>query len=371
MSRAYKNILKLRGRAFGVERRNNLAKEVVKDSTPLPLPVEYKDIDDEFKRWVDEDLDMSFEGERIPTIALFSNQRFGEYMQTWQKTDDKRNLLMNFKTITRENNPKSGTIVGDTKNIPGERTALMRRVEVHDRAGRKYYIDYRMKQPMAIDMIYTVSVVTNKYEFLNGFNQMMNDKFKSIDCYIRPNGHFMPMKLTNISDESQYSIDNRQYYSQSYDITVMAYIIKEDDLVVEERPNMLLMGFEGDDGTNTYAEIDELPCDYYHEPDFDFMPVVLSIHFDPCDSKYEFKIDSNFHAKNIITDNIRYFRIFVNDVETKLDENFSVKTNDSIKIKTVVRKIYNENAEIRIEGYDPTDSYKKDEPITQTVIEYS
>ncbi len=371
MSRAYKNILKLNGRAFGVERRNNLAKEVVKDSTPLPLPVEYKDIDDEFKRWVDEDLDMSFDGERIPTIALFSNQRFGEYMQTWQKTDDKRNLLMNFKTVTRENNPKSGTIVGDTKNIPGERTALMRRMIVHDRAGRKYYIDYRMKQPFAIDMIYTVSVVTNKYEFLNGFNQMMNDKFKSINCYIRPNGHFMPMTLENISDESQYSIDNRQYYSQSYDIKVKAYIIKEDDLIVEERPEMRFLGFEGDAVKHTYAEIDDLPCNYYKESDFDYIPVLLSIHFDVCDSKYEFKMDSNFHAKNIILDNVRFFKTYVNDVEVKLDENFVIKPNDMVKIKGLVRKNYGEDSEIKIEGYDPTDTYKKTEPIAETVIEYS
>ena len=371
MSRAYKNILKLRGRAFGVERRNNLAKEVVKDSTPLPLPVEYKDIDDEFKRWVDEDLDMSFEGERVPTIALFSNQRFGEYMQTWQKTDDKRNLLMNFKTVTRENNPKSGTIVGDTKNIPGERTALMRRVEVHDRAGRKYYIDYRMKQPFAIDMIYTVSVVTNKYEFLNGFNQMMNDKFKSIDCYIRPNGHFMPMTLENISDESQYSIDNRQYYSQSYDIKVKAYIIKEDDLVVEERPEMRFMGFEGEATKRTYAEIDDLPCDYYKESDFDYLPVLLSLHFDPCDTKYEFRIDCNFKAKNVILDNVRYFKVFVNDEEKIVDENFSVNEGDILKFKGVIRKNFNEDAEIRIEGYDPTTTYKKSEPVIETVIEYS
>lgn len=371
MSRAYKNILKLKKRSFGVERRNNLAKEVVKDSTPLPLPVEYKDIDDEFKRWVEEDLDMSFDGARIPTIALFSNQRFGEYMQSWQNTDDKKNLLMNFKTVTRENNPKSGTIVGDTKNIPGERTALMRRVEVHDRSGRKYYIDYRMKQPFAIDLIYTVSVVTNKYEFLNTFNQMMNDKFKSITCYIRPNGHFMPMNLTEISDESQYSIDNRQYYAQSYNITVKAYIIKEDDLIVEERPELRFLGFEGEPVKHTYAEIDDLPCDYYKESEYAYAPVVLSVHFDPCDTRYEFKMDSDFHAKNIILTNVRNYRIYVNDEETELNENFSVKTNDIVLIKGVSRKNFNDESEIRIEGYDPTNTYKKSEPYNETVIEFS
>ena len=68
------------------------------------------------------------------------------------------------------------------------------------------------------------------YELLNEFNLMMNDKFKSIQCYIRPNDHFIPMILNDISDESEYSIDNRQYYSQTYNITVKAYIITEDDM---------------------------------------------------------------------------------------------------------------------------------------------
>ena len=58
------------------------------------------------------------------------------------------------------------------------------------------------------------------------------------------------MKLNDISDESEYSIDNRQYYSQSYNITVMAYIIKEDDYIVVERPEMKFVGFEGERKTS-------------------------------------------------------------------------------------------------------------------------
>jgi hypothetical protein len=82
-------------------------------------------------------------------------------------------------------------------------------------------------------------------------------------------------------------------------------------------------------------------------------------------------MDSNFHAKNIVLNNIRYFRAFVNDTETPVDENFNVKTGDIIRVRGLVRKNYTEDAEIRIEGYDPTSTYKKTEPITETVIEYS
>ena len=225
MSREYKNVLNLRERTFGYERRKNLTKEVVQDATPLPMPLEYEDIDKEFIRWVDEDLKMNFDGVNLPTYTFLSNQRFSEYLQSWQNVDEKKNLVLNFKSITRENNPKSGTIVGDTKNIPGSPDFLMKRVPAVGKAGNRYFIEYRTKQPIPIDLIYTVSVFTNKYELLNKFNQLVNSKFQAIDCYIRPNGHFIPMKLDDISDESEYSIDNRRFYSQSYAITVMGYII--------------------------------------------------------------------------------------------------------------------------------------------------
>ena len=371
MSREYKNILRLRKKAYGPERRMNLAKEIVKDSTPLPQPVEYEDIDEEFKRWVEEDLAIDFEDKMVPTIALFSNQRFTEYMQTWQNTDNKKNLLLNFKTVSRENNPKAGTIVGSTRNIPGEKTFLMRRIISQDRAGRRYYTDYRVKQPFSIDLIYTVSIVTNKYSMLNDFNRLINDKFKAIDCYIRPKGHFMAMKLNDISDESEYSIDNRQFYSQSYNIVVMAYIMPEDSFVVEERPEMKFLGIEGDTTEHSYAEVEELPCHYVKESDYAYVPINIRIHFEQCDTKYKFTIDCNFQAREVELTNVRGYKVYVNDEETVIDENFRVKNGDVISIKSLTKIRYAESAEIFIKGIDPTDTYKKAEGVDEKEIDLS
>lgn len=365
MSRAYKNRLNLNNKAYGTERRRNLSKEIMKDSTPLPKTLLYKDIDEEFKRWVEEDLKISFEGKDIPTISLFSNQRFSEYMQSWQNVDNKKNIILNFKTISRENNPKSGTIVGQTKNIPGEHSIVMKTVEAYDRNNRKYFIDYRLKQPKAIDFIYTVSVVTNKYELLNSFNLLINDKFKSINCYIRPNGHFIPMKLNDISDESEYSIDNRQFYSQSYNITVMGYIIEENDYIVEERPDFKFVGFNNE--KNTYADIEELPiCE--ESPTIFYIPIKLVICFDKCNNSYKFIIDTDFQFKDFKVENIRNFRIFVNDRETTLDENFKVKENDEIKIKSVTRYNVYKDSKILINGFKYTETYNKNEVIESKEI---
>ena len=44
------------------------------------------------------------------------------------------------------------------------------------------------------------------------------------------------MTLDGVQDESNYQIDDRQFYGQSYNIKVMAYIITEEDYRVEQIP---------------------------------------------------------------------------------------------------------------------------------------
>lgn len=351
MSRKYKNIVKLRNKAYGTERRKNLAKEIVKDSTPIPKPLEYEDIDKEFNRWVKEDLFITFEDEVLPTFALFSNQRFSEFLQSWNEVDEKKNLILNFKTVTRENNPKAGTMLGNTRNIPGERYILMKRVEAYDKANRRYFIDYKVKQPFTVDFVYTVGIVTNKYELLNEFNQLMNDKFKAINCYIRPNDHFIPMKLNDISDESEYNIDNRTYYSQNYSITVMAYIMPRDSFIVEEIPEMKFLGFEGDERKTSYAEIEEFPCEEKeNNPSINFQQINIKIHIDKCSFSYKFIMDIPFQLKTYTFSNVKNIKLYVNDVETELNEKLILKIGDEIKFKKLIRYKTFEYSEIVLDG---------------------
>lgn len=385
MSRNYKNIIKLKRDVVGKERRENLVKEVLQNATPLPNSLEYEDIDKEFERWVSEDLDISFENEKLPTYLMLSNQRFSEYLQSWQHVDEKKNLILNFKAITRENNPKAGTIVGNTRNIPGDIDFLINRVFSVDRHGNRYFTDYRMKQPMSIDLIYTVSIFTNKYQLLNDFNIMINDKFKAINCYIRPNGHFIPMKLTEISDESEYNIDDRRYYSQSYSITVMAYIIPKDSFRVIEQPMMKLECFDGEVLSKPKTIVEETECDENYNP-YEYQPIEIKTVFPPDRTKHSFKIDCDSEITAISMKNARFFnlsingkpidivRIFKNDEKLCYDEytitlseyfekneleQFKLNDNDMIKIEFLSKYKTFENAEVSFIGKDFTNVVEK------------
>lgn len=369
----FKNKLVLRDESYGLERRQNLTKEELSNSSPLPNPVTYEDIDEAFKKWVEDELDISYEGEKLPTYTLFSNQRFSEYLQMWEHVDEKKNPVLNFKTVTRESNPQTGTINDVTKNIPGEQTFLMKRVEARDKNDRKYYIDYRMKQPLGVDFRYIVSVMTNKYELLNQFNQAIQEKFKAITAYFRPKGHFMSMNLESVSDESVYNIDDRQFYSQSASILVKAYIIPEDYFVVEEKPAMRILGFDMEERKETYADIEEgaIVCP---ENDFYYKPITVTMSFAPCDDKIKFVIDTNFTIKEIEYENVFSFVFKVNDEIINIKEiisrgeTFTVKENDEIKIKKLGKKNSVKTAMIILKGYNKDVVYdiKKNDGYNQT-----
>ena len=368
-SRNFKNFLGYDNQPDPKELRKNFDLEELKDGTPFPNPLTYEDIDKSFKKWVEESLEISYEGKRLPTMTLYSNQRFSEYMQSWTFTDNNKNPILNFKTVSRENNPKSGTINGESKNIPGEHTWLMKRVAATDKNSREYFIDYRMKQPFAVDLVYKVSIFTNHNELLNQFNQLINERFKAIDCYIRPNGHYISMTLNDVSDDSEYSLDDRQYFSQSFTITVRAYIIPEDSFSVHEVSRLAVIGVDSL-GDGSYADVEfHGPADIHtimtetddckpYEP-YAYEDVSLSMVIDPCDTNLAFTMDTNFTAvaARSFSVNAKYFKIKVNgefvceSVNGNIPDNIEFHDGDLVKVCGVFKKRTSSPAKIVLNGY--------------------
>lgn len=251
----YMDRLRLRNHAIGKERRKNLSKIILEKNTPFPKPVEYEDIDKAFFDWVDKKLDITYDGKKLPTYKLFSNQKISEYSQTWSNLDDTGNIIMNFKTITRENNPQHGESQGGNYNVPGNRDYPMFCVPVLQENGEEAYDLYTMKQPLSVNFMYTVSVICNKYEILNSFNQAIQYEFSALEAYIAPNDHYMPMMIENINDESEYSIDDRKYYAQAYSIKVLAYIIRKEDFKVTKIPSRFSVRLLGTEKAHKYNKV--------------------------------------------------------------------------------------------------------------------
>ena len=341
--RQYRNHIQLKEESVGNERRIEMLSDILQNGTFLPKTVEYKDIDEAFKKWVEEKLYITAEGKEVPTMVLYSNQRFSEYTQSWEFTDANKNLILNFKTVSRENNPQYGSIHNRLWNIPGERFYLMKRCKVLDDNGTESFLDLKMKQPMAIDLSYKVTIFCTKYQLINDFNILVNSLFDARQEYIWPNNHPIPMTLEGIQDESNYQIDDRQFYGQSYNIKVMAYIITEEDYRVEQIPlkkkliNNSIIAIK----RKAEVEIDEDS----HE---------LTVSFPSGCKKAKFTIDCDYETERIEFVNIKFnkkidfneevpiekvtyeYQIFVNGNEMVGDK-FIFKENDEIELK--IKKI--------------------------------
>lgn len=374
--RINKNILKLNQPNDPIEQRLSYVKEILKDSTFLPKTVKYRDIDEAFLQWVENELKINYEEETLPTYALFSNQRYSEYMQMWEGMDDNNNLRMNFKVITRENNPQDGHIYTGAGLIPTDTKYLMNRVEALNDQGKMCSVEYRMAQPLDVDLTYKITLVTNKYELLNEFNMMVHDAFSCLHAYIFPNEHPMPMKLKNISDESEYTVDDRQYFAQTYTITLMAYIITEKDFEIEVKPIVSLHCIGGDiQRRKPQVEIEEFEiinsCSKETDNRYYNQPMKITISFDTCDDlSCEFTMDCNMVFNKLSYDNIRSHVIRNNDEEILITEKgVAVNENDVIKIK-IAKVSRAKISRLIIEGYSPDVVYDKKNDNVESELDF-
>ena len=406
----YMDKIRLRRHAYGTERRRNMSKLILEKGTPLPKPIEYSDIDLEMFNWVDRTFKLTYDGVRLPTYKLYSTQRISEYAQSWNHQDEYGNIIMNFKTISRENNPQKGENQGISFNIPGHKDFAMFYVPVLQENGTEAYDKYTMKQPFSVNFIYSVSIVSNKMELVNKMNELMMYEFNAINVYVSPNGHPMPLTLEDVSDESEYTIDDRKYYSQTYKIKLKAYIIRREDYKVERVPSRIVMYssdydavgivnkrgknrrqedmvefIEGVGDTYTGNKIEfieneletdtecivpplsdntqrpnEIPeeddtndeCCQKPEDRYKYKTMKVVMKFDECTLELSFKTEKDMVLETIETENVYDFRIYVNGEKMDLENDVRLIKDDEVTVR-ITRDDEFTGSELTLIGYDP------------------
>ena len=341
---------------YGNELRDSYSQDILKNAPIYPKPLEYVDIDNSVREFVENELGMTIYGKDVPTYNMFSNQRFSEYSQTWEHSDEEGNLILNFKTITRVNNPNGGENQGGLWNIPGERFYTIWKRDVLEDNGTESVEICSMKQPYAVNLEYHISFITDLYENITTFNEIVNDLFKSRQFYVRPNNHYLPLIITDISDESKYSVSDYRFYTQTITLKCLAYIIHEEDIKVEKFPKRVRLGIKGDEKKKVNIDIDE----EYNE--LSRQTIKLSVGFESWVDKTEFEIDTDFDIEKIYKENVRNLRIHVNDEPIFFEKGFKVKNGDRIRIKVSQIDI-KDKALLVFEGTNPNVTY--DENVTE------
>jgi hypothetical protein len=214
-------------------RREQLLEYINKDGTYLPKSVLHADLDRGMLDFVKGDLEVITAGKVVPMVdIIITTQNWIQYVETALFVDLDYNPSPPFITVVRSPEVKFGTNPALQYTIPNRKQFYYASVPTWN--GNEQGMDiYTIPQPVPVDINYSVKIICNRMRELNELNKVVMQKFSSRQAYTFIKGQYVPIILNNISDESQMSLDSRKYYVQSYDFTMLGYLIDEDEFEVK------------------------------------------------------------------------------------------------------------------------------------------
>lgn len=232
-----------------LSRRQELVDKINKDGTFLPKSLLHADLDGGFLEFVKNELKTVIDGKVIPTIdILVTTQNWSQFTETWNLQNLDKNVEPPFITTVRVPEVKFGSNPAVLYNIPNRRQYFYAQVPTWN--GQRNGMDiYKIPQPVPIDISYTVKIVCNRMREINEFNKNVIEKFASKQAYQVIKGHYIPIVMGNISDESVMELEKRKFYIQSYEFTLLGFLIDENEFEVSPAVSRVLQVVEFDTST--------------------------------------------------------------------------------------------------------------------------
>ena len=216
----------------GVARREEMLEYIKEHGTYLPKSLLHAELDRGMLDFVKEDLKTVVDGKVIPSIdIIITLQNWSLFTETWKFQDLDKNASPPFITTVRQPEVKPGTNPSVKYNIPDRKEFFYARVPTWD-GTRKGLDIYKIPQPVPVDITYNVKIMCKRMRELNQFNKIVLQKFASRQAYRVINGHYVPIILNNISDESAMEMDKQKYYLQNYEFVMLGFLVDEEEFEV-------------------------------------------------------------------------------------------------------------------------------------------
>jgi len=308
-------------------RRRELRDQIEADGTFLPKSLLHADLDRGFLDFVRDELKCVVEGKTIPMIdILITTQNWAQFVETWDFQNIDKNSEPPFITVIRTPEVKYGNNPSIIYNIPNRKLYFYAKVPTWD-GNKNGYDIYKIPQPVPVDITYTVAIICNRMREVNKFNQIVIEKFASLQAYQTIKGHYIPIKMNSITDESVMELEKRKYYIQKYEFTMNGFLIDEDQFEVSPAITRTFQIFETETKykKNKYrSKIPPEPATY---------DLVFPITSDEVEELFNYTLNLNL----TFTDNISSFQVYINGDYYGNDlDKIQVNTNDTI-LFTIVR----------------------------------
>jgi hypothetical protein len=316
----------------GYERREQLLEDINKNGTYLPKSLLHEDFDRGFMDFVKQDLKTVVSGNLIKVVdILMTTQNWTQFTQTWDFNNIDKNVQPPFITTIRIPEVKYGTLPSLSYNIPNRRQYHYAAVPTWD--GQRKGMDiYTIPQPNPVDIKYSVKIICNRMRELNKFNQIIIDKFASRQAYRQIKGHYIPIQLDEVSDESVMDVEKRRYYIQSYSFTLQGFLLDEEQFEVRPAVSRSLVLMEVNP-RKTRRRVNKYP------PNPDRIPLNISYPIGTTAYTQTFEYTSNI--KLIDAENIASYSMYINglfygtDIQQLITGEIQINTNDVLMIEII------------------------------------
>ena len=308
----------------GLGRRQELLDKINKDGTYLPKSILHADLDGGFLDFVKDELKLVVDGKLIPTIDIIvTTQNWTQFVETWEIQNLDKNVEPPFITVVRQPEVKFGTNPSTLYNIPNRRLFFYAQVPTWD--GQRMGMDvYKIPQPVPVDITFDVKIICNRMRELNQFNKIILEKFASRQAYQVIKGHYIPIVMGDISDESVLDLNKRKYYIQSYSFTMLGFLIDENEFEVSPAVSRVLQVVEVDTKTTKRRKKfggENTPNDY---------TITYNIGVDSLSQTFDYTTNTNVLNIN----NISSYDVYINNdyYGTNLTS-LEINTNDVVRIE--------------------------------------
>ena len=307
-------------------RREQLLEYINKDGTYLPQSVLHADLDLGMLEFVKSELKTTVSGKDINVIdKIITNQRWSQFTETWNFKDPDFNVQLPFITVVRSPEVKYGTNPSLQYTIPVRKQFYYATVPTWN-GNQKGFDVYTIPQPVPVDINYQIKIICNRMRELNTFNKNVLQTFSSRQAYTFIKGQYVPIIMNNLTDESVMDIEKRQFYMQSYDFTMLGYLIDEEEFEVKPAVARVVELFETDVKVATGRRAEITPP---NPNEFEYRLFYTSGNTSLIDNQVDYRIDLSLTS----SDNVETWDVTINGDYYGSDlQTIQLNTNDILKV---------------------------------------
>lgn len=194
----------------------------MKNRTKYPVSITLETLDREFAEWL-KAKNITINSRVVPIIFILS-EKWAFFKKNWKLMDVDKNIEYPLIAIRRGNIEK----LQEKINIPGNKFVTCVEPTIVGAGSTHRY--YKMKQPTKLRVSYELHFISNYISDDNAIVEKLIDTFSSSEAGINYHGHYMPLIINGITDETNYDApDAERIIHKSTTIDLNGYLINKED----------------------------------------------------------------------------------------------------------------------------------------------